>query len=267
MTIYIESFLIQNFLINFCLLRLVFLTTKNQTTFFKLTLSAIIGSIFSVVSAMVLTNSTTINILKFACAILMILIPFKLNLKQLTFSVILLFCYTFAFGGAILNFATKTYLTNFGCIISSKFCFEIVTLILIALTYLFELISKHLKHKLTANNYIFKTTLYCAQNSITINAYLDTGNLLEHNGKPIIVLDLNSYLKLSNNDIVKYFNNNEKIEASTVSGANSLKVFKIDKIKIETDRKPIIIENQLIAVSTKSFKETNYQALLSPYLF
>lgn len=267
MEIYIETFLLQNILINLCLLKLVNSTTKYQSTFYKLLLASIIGSIFSVISAIYITNNIILNLIKFACAISMLKLAFKTNFKQFIISFILLFVYTFALGGAIINLSSATYATSFGVVISSKFNLTTICFIVLVLTYLIEKVAKHQRASVKTNKYIFPVELEFNNNKIKINAYLDSGNLLQFNNKPVIVLDLNSYLKLSNTDLVQfYLNQTEKLQTNTVSGCQNLKLFKIDKITIYTDKK-IEIENQYIAINTNnSFKNTNYQALLSPLM-
>ena len=266
MTIYIEYFLIQNTLINFCLLRLIYLTTKNQTTIFKLILASIVGAMFSVISATFLTNQTLINLIKIVCSICMIVIPFKQTKKQFFFNYILFFLYTFAFSGAITTISSNMYLTSFGAIISSKFNLETITLFIIVLTYIFELISKHLKHNFNSNKYIYKTHISLNNKRINVHAFLDTGNLLEHNGKPVMILDFNSYLNLTNNDLAKFFKLSS-INTNTINGLNSLKLFKVDKIEIFQGKEKKEIFNPLIAISTNKFSNNKYQALLSPLMF
>jgi len=267
MTIYIELFLIENILINFCLLKLIYLTTKNNSSIIKLIISSIIGAGFSVISAIFISNYLILNILKFICGFIMIFIAFKQTKKQFIFNFILLFIYTFAFGGAITMLATNSYLYPFGLIITSKFNLSIVTLILIGLTYIFEQVCNNLKQKTKTNNYIYKIKLFLDENSLTINAFLDTGNQLNHNGLPVVVVDFNTYLKLTNNNLGLFFKNAETIKTSTIVGSNGLKVFKLDKLEIINKNKKVILNNQLIAVTTKNFGENNYQALLSPLLF
>ena len=121
MTIYIETFLLQNTLINLCLLKLVNTTTKYHTTLFKLTMTSLIGAVFSVISAMFLTNNHLLNLLKIICAIVMLKSAFKLNKKQLFISFVLLFVFTYSLGGAIISLSSASYLTSFGVVISSKF--------------------------------------------------------------------------------------------------------------------------------------------------
>ncbi len=269
MTIYIENFLIQNIIINFCLLRLVLLTTKAKSSTFKLIIASIVGSAFSVVTAVFINSNLMINLLKLICGITMIKISFSVNFKNFVSSFILLFLYTYAFGGAIMSISSNTYFTNFGIITSSKFNLEIICLIILVLTYIVEKIATNIKNKLKLNNYIYEITLTQGKTKLSINAFLDTGNLLNLNGKPVIVIDLETYLKLTHCNIVEfYLKKTNEINTNTVAGKNKLKLFEIDRLQIKIKNKVIEIKNQLIAVNTKAdFKKQNYNALLSPLIF
>lgn len=268
MEIYIEIFLIQNILINFCLLKLVCVSTKQNTTFFKLLVASTIGAGFSVFSAIVIINTYLLNIIKLACAIIMIMLAFKQSKKQFITNLILLFVYTFALGGAITNLCSTTYQTSFGLIMSSKFSLELICVVIIILTYIIEMVAKHHTYRAKTNNYIFPILLEQNSNKIKINAYLDTGNLLSFNGNPVIVLDLDCYLKLTKTNLINfYLSKSEKINTGTVTGTNNLKIFKLDKITIFKGKNKIELNNQYIAVNANnSFKNTNYQALLSPLM-
>ena len=82
MEIYIETFLIQNILINFCLLKLVHLTTKSKTNFLKLLTSSFLGAIPSVFIVLFLNNVLILNLSKLITALLMLITAFKQTKKQ-----------------------------------------------------------------------------------------------------------------------------------------------------------------------------------------
>ena len=267
MEIYIETFLLQNILINFCILKLVETTTKYKTSLYKISTSCIVGSFFSVMSAICLTNILAINLIKFLCAICMVKLTFRTNLKQFTTCFILLFTFTFALGGAITSLSSTTYVTNFGIISNCKLNLTNICLLIIALTYTIDIVAKGLKNRAKSNNYIYTIELELNNQKLKLNAYLDSGNLLQFNNKPVVILDLKTYLKLSKTDLIEfYLNNTNSIKTNTVTGCQNLKLFKIDKIKIYA-KQTIILENQFVAINTNnSFKNTNYQALLSPLM-
>ena len=205
MTIYIESFLIQNILINFCLIKLVEVTLKPNTTFFKMLFASIIGAIFSVISAVTIYNNLLLNLTKLFCSLSIVGIAFKQSKKQFIFSLILLYLYTYALGGIITSFASNTYLTSFGAIMTSKYSLEAITLSIIIFTYMFKLVTNHLKFKIKSNGLHYNLTLTLNNKSIKINAFLDTGNHLNYNGEPVIIVDLNSYLKLAKINIIEFY--------------------------------------------------------------
>lgn len=266
MTIYIELFLIENILINFCLLKLIYLTTKTKTTFFRLILSSTIGSIFSIFSIMLFNNIILLNITKFITATLMLLVSFKQSRKQFISNLILLFLYTYTFGGLITSLTSSTEFTPFGFIMKSSFSLELICLFIIVSTYIFELVLKHIKLKIKTNELIYNLTLTQKTNSININAYLDTGNFLQIDGQPVLVLDLDAYLKLTKTNLINFYTSNlNEISTQTVTGNKNIKTFTIDKIEIKNKTQKIILNNQIVAINTNNcFKNTNYQALLSP---
>lgn len=269
MTIYIESFLVQNILINLCLLRLVFLTTKTPTNNFRLFISSIIGAGFSVFVAIFLNNNFLINLLKFICALVMMKIAFKSTIKSFIFNFILFFLYTYALFGTVSTLTSNSYLTNFGMILTSKYSLEIITFSVLIFTYVFELVTKHIKPKIKHNSLIVPTTLYYNNNSVKIQSYIDTGNLLEYKLQPVIIVDINTFLKLTKMNIIDfYLKSFETINTGTVNGNNNLKLFKIDTIKIQQGKKSIKFDNQYIAINSSGiFTNQNYQALLSPNYF
>lgn len=266
MEIYIETFLIQNILINFCLLKLVYLTTKTKTSTFKLIFSSLLGAIPSVLMAIVIQNNIVLNIAKIATASLMLIISFKQTKKQFVFNFLLLFLFTYAFGGIITSLSSQVYFTSFGAVITSKFSLELICIIFIVFTYIYEHLVKHLKLKINTNNLIYNLKLSHKNNSISINAYMDTGNFINHNGEPVLILDLDAYLKLTQTNLISFLSSNlETIPTSTINGNNKLKLFKIDKIEIKNKNKNIEINNCYVAINQNNcFKNTNYQALLSP---
>jgi len=256
----------QNILINACLLKLIHSTTKNKTTFFKIFLASLVGSISSVLVITFIENNFILNITKFITAFFMILIAFKQSKKQIISNIILLYLYTYAFGGLVTSFNSQTYHTEFGIITSSKISLELICSLILISTFIFDMVLKHIKFKIKTNSLIYKISLTQNNNTININAYLDTGNFLNHNGKPILLLDINSYLKLTKSNLISFYTSNtETIKTSTVTGNNKLKIFCVDKIQIKNKKSRIELKNQLVAINTTNcFKNANYQALLSP---
>lgn len=268
MVIYIESFLLQNILINFCLLRLVKITLKSKSSFLRLILGSMFGAFCSVITVVFVSNNLLLNLIKLICAVGMILFSFKQSKKNHIISLILLFVFTYTLGGAVTSLASKAYSTNIGIVYVSKFSLEAICLILIIFTYIYEKLLKYIKYKIKSNNFIYSINLHYKENSLKIDAYLDTGNLLNYEGNPVIIIDLDAYLKLTKSNLINfYLNNHPEIKTSTVNGNNGLKLVQIDQMDINIDGETKIFKNQYIAINTNTiFKDTNYQALLTPLL-
>ncbi len=266
MQVYIEDFLFQNMLINFCLLRLVQVTTKSKTSFFLLYVSSLIYAGINAISTGILHNNLLINIVKFVGFVVMLKLCFKSNFKQFIAQILLLYAYSFALCGVTLSFGTSQKMTSFGVIVASKVNMWLIVASCIGFTYLFEAIAKHIKFKLQINNLVYPITLKLQNHTVNINAFLDTGNMLNLNGKPVLILDLSSYLKLSKQNYVEYIlNSSEHIQTSTITGKNNLKIFELDLLKIKINGKLKQIEKPLVAVNcVDKFDKTGYQALISP---
>lgn len=266
MTIYIESFLIQNTLINLCLLRLITISIRPRTNIIRCAIAAVFGAVISAVASNVINQHLCINIIKLLCGIAMIIIAFNASVKQTTLCLILLFVFTYTFGGLIMNFASIYYTTEYGIIYSSSISIELIAGIIIAGTYIYEKIVKMLKLKFKINDLIYRITLISNTKKLHLNAYLDTGNFLNINGEPILIIDVNTYLKLSGKTLIDfYLEGGETISAGTVSGQSDLKLIKIDKLLLRTGQNIKTFTNPYIAINAcQIFKGTNYQALLTP---
>jgi sigma-E processing peptidase SpoIIGA len=228
--------------------------------------ASIVGTIPSILIVLFLNNNLIINIIKFICAFIMLSFAFTQTKKQFIFNYILLFIYTYSLGGIITSLNSNAYYTNFGIVTTSKFSLEQICIIALIFTYILELSVKHLKLKFNTNSLIYSLTLTNEAKSVKINAYLDTGNFLNHNGQPVLILDLNIFLKLTNQNLITFLTSKtQTINTNTVTGTNQLKIFKVDEIKIQNGKTKNILKNQLVAINTTNcFKNTNYQALLSP---
>ena len=268
MNIYIEYFLLQNTVINFCLLRLIHITTKSQTTSLKVVTASFLGAVFSVISANFIYNTILTNIIKFSSAVLMLATTFKQTKKGFAFNLILLFIYTYALGGIITNLSTSKQYSTFGVFVKPKVNMWTIMFAVIALTYIFEQVAKHLKTKIKSGSFIYKTTLKNGNKKLTINGFLDTGNMLNHNGKPVFIVDFSTFTKLTNIKLLEFLSlKSETINTSTVTGNSNLKLFTIDEITIFINEKKLTLKQQYIAVNAiPIFSKTNYKILLSPLM-
>lgn len=266
MIVYVEFVLIQTIIINFCLLKLVKITTKNQSTLFRIFLASCFGAMCHIVAIRLLSNKIVLNLIEFCAICVMLKICFKINVKQHVYSLILMYIFSFSLSGFATAMNSRTYYTTFGTVTTAKFNVDAICLLIILATYIYELVLNHIKTRISTSSLIYNIKLMHKNKHIKTQAFLDTGNCLNFNGSPVIVLDLFSFLKLYNYDLINFFKQNtEVLSTSTVNGTSNLKIFKIDKIEIYHKNKKIKHFNQYVAVNTNDcFKNSNYKALISP---
>lgn len=267
MEIYIEDFILQNSLINMCLLRLTQLTTKNQTSLFKITFASIVGTGFSVLCAGFVSNAVIINLLKIICAFVMLKICFKINFKQVLGSLLILFAYTLALCGLVNLLCGGGNLSTGGIMFANNIHLWQVLAICLVGSYLLGFVASQIKLKLNLSNLIYSIKLKQNGNCLTLHAFLDTGNMLNLNGQPVLVLDLDSFLRLTKQTYIDYLlkqSNQNSLDLQTVSGCNKLNLFQIDELQIKINHKTKTFNLAMVAVSNQKFSSGNYQALLSP---
>ena len=266
MIVYVEFVLLQTIIINFCLLKLVKITTKNQSTFFKIFLASCFGALCHLIAIRLISNKIVLNLIEFIATCVMLKICFKINFKQHIYSLILMYIFSFSLSGFAIAINSRTYYTTFGTVTTTKFNIDAICLLIILATYIYELVLNHIKTRISTSSLIYNIKLTHKNKHIKIQAFLDTGNCLNFNGNPVIVLDLFSFLKLYNYDLINFLKQNANVlSTSTVNGTSNLKIFKIDKIEIYNKNKTIKHFDQYVAVNTNDcFKNNNYKALISP---
>ena len=73
-------------------------------------------------------------------------------------------------------------------------------------------------------------------------------------------------LKLTKKNLIDFLTEKTNtVLTGTVSGQNNLKIINIDKLEIKNGKNKTTLNNPFVAINTTNcFKNTNYQALLSP---
>lgn len=274
MTIYVESAFLQNFIVDYFLLYLSLKTFKLKVSRIRIILSSFLGSIAAIFSPLI---SGILSVLfKIVLGFLMILIIYSGKNKK-TY-LLLLFCFlgfTFLFGGvcyAINCFVSsvKNTITNVNL---PTFAILIVALILFYVEYI--IINKIYSRK-TITKFEYSVTLFSANKQIEVVGFLDSGNLLKDNNKPVILIDAITFLKLYPKEnlsdvLLKKINklNLKNAHLLNVKNINqtysNLVVFTLPKIILN---KTNVFTNISCAISLKKFNVgEGASCLLNPFLF
>ena len=259
MTVYIEYVLIDNFVIDFLLLKSALMTTATPTNKKRLVFSALLGAglaLFYPLIEHVKLISVTVKIL---CAILMVLVSAKhRNIRSFYLTSLLFLVYTFISGGAI------TGLFN---LFNIEYSNEISIAFMIAPVYLvlkvaFSIIKHLVKSREVLSNCV-KIEIEHGKRKIGGVGFFDTGNCAFDGDRPIIVCGKAFALKLLGSGMGKV--SIKKVEIITVNGKSQNSAIELDKLWIYNGDEPNIFNNVTLCVS-KYFIGDGYDVILHPSL-
>ena len=215
MKVYIDLIILINFIFDFIILISTSLILKRNIKISRIILGAISGNL-TILILFIRMNNILLLIYKFIVSIIMILVTFKYNnIKFFLKNLYHLYLISIILGGFL------TFIDNLN-IINKNIILSIILVILLIISYI-----KQMKELKTNYNKYYKIDIYLNNNeSITLNAFLDTGNKLidPYKGYPIILIKEN---------IIKEKNKYIYVPYNTISSDGLLKCIKVKKMYIE----------------------------------
>ena len=173
--IYVDLVLLLNFFYDFLLLLTTSVILKRNAKIFRVILGAFIGSL-SIIVLFFKFNFIQIFLIKIYLSIIMCLITFDYkDFKYLMNNILTFYFASILLGGFL-------YLLTIETNIKTIFLFILSPIIL----YIYVRQAKNLKNQI--KNY-YKVDLYLNNQIIALTGYLDTGNNLSYNGKPVILIN------------------------------------------------------------------------------
>ena len=273
MIIYVEYILIDNMVIDVLILLLTKSMLKINTKKIFIFLSAFLGTIIALISPLL---SSTINIIiKIPLSICMVMICYHpKTLKQFFAELLGFYIATFVLIGACLGICEMLgikYIISNG--ISYEYNFP-VGFVLVVCTMMFVGIKNIIKlvsiiHK--NDKYIYQITLIENDKSIEISAFLDTGNKLIFNNKPISIINYKTFEKLYPSILLMDIllkkqlplKNSTYFEIKSLGNPQKILIFEIEKIVIDKRE----INNPLVGLSLENFqKQTHSDMIISSNL-
>lgn len=235
MVVYIEYVLIDNFCIDYLLLKATFFFTTTTVKKRRLFLCALLGSIIALLFPLINFDLIFTSILKIISGLLLVLLATKYQTLKSFYANFLCFLFlTFALGGAIIgvfSLLNLDYSSETSIAIMILPCYLILKVIID--------IIKFSKNNQIEKNFTANCVLYHNNKVLKVSGFFDTGNSLYYNNKPIIVLDKKLFYKLFNTaDILK---NNTRIEYQTSAGNSKMPLFMLDKLELEYKENKYVI--------------------------
>lgn len=259
MIVYIEYVLIDNFIIDYLMLKATFTLTGMPVKKRRLFLCAFLGAVVALIYPLMQSLGLLSTMLKVFTGLLIVLIANQYsNLKSFYINSTIFFLHTFLTGGIILGVSSLLNI-NLSTEVSSAFMVVPVYLILRGLGE----VVKYFFERKNVQNFIYKTRLTIFNKSLEVRGFLDTGNALTDNGKPVIVCDKRLFIKLVGQNITKVRLN--KLEVITANGKSQNYAFIVDEVALYIDQKVNIFNKVTVCLSSQSLGD-DFDIILHPKL-
>lgn len=256
MTVYIEYVLIDNFFIDYFLLKGAFYITNVKVKAIRLIAVSFLGAVISLFYPFLSKIKWLEILLKIPVGLLIVYLGGRYRNKReyfITFMLFLLF--TFSVGGAITGIfyifdidLHKEYL------IATIFIPACLMIEICVCFVKYTIKRKHVKDG------TFLCKLKLNGKEITAEGFFDTGNGLYYNNLPVIVCSKKVAFKLMGNGLPKIF----FIQVATVIKKDKMPAFTIDFLEIYTGDTPNIFKNITVVIG-KNFG-VGYDLILHPDL-
>ncbi len=259
MTVYIEYVLIDNFIIDYLMLKASFALTATSVSRARLFFCAVLGAIFALFYPLISVHTVILTAIKICFGLLMVILAGKFKSKKAFYTTtIVFFCYTFLTGGAVIGIFN---------LLNLPYSSEIsIAIMVIPVYFVFRGISavvKFLYRQKNINCYIYKVEITAFGITKTGKGFFDTGNELYDGDKPVIVCEKRFAQEFLAGSLASI--KLKKLLVSTINGQEENIAFNIEQIKIYNSDEPNIFNNITLCVSKKSVGR-NYDVILNTAL-
>lgn len=291
MTIYLDIILCENLLMNYIILfaTYVIIKPKEKHPQIRIILSSLIGSVYAVIVYLNILSIYSNLFAKIILSIVMVYVAFNpKNAKVLLKQILIFYLVSFIFGGctfALIYFIKPENVRMKNGVFVGVYPLK-VGLIAGAIAFVTTQIAfKINKSKLNNKNTFFNIQLYYKNQSITVKALLDSGNMLKDpiSQAPVIIVERESLSKIipekvldyigniiggdeteNKQDIQEYLSKIRMVPFMSLGKENGMLVgIRLDKIKIETEDIDIQKGNIIAGIYEKKFtKDNKYNALI-----
>lgn len=291
MTIYLDIILCENLLMNYIILFATYVIIKPKVKHpqIRIILSSLIGSVYAVIVYLNILSIYSNIFAKIILSIIMVYVAFNpKNVKVLLKQILIFYLVSFIFGGctfALIYFIKPENVKMKNGVFVGVYPLK-VGLIAGAIAFVTTQIAfKINKSKLNNKNTFFNIQLYYKDQSITVKALLDSGNMLKDpiSQAPVIIVERESLSKIipekvldyigniiggdeteNKQDIQEYLSKIRMVPFMSLGKENGMLVgIRLDKIKIETEDIDIQKENVIAGIYEKRLtKDNKYNALI-----
>ena len=279
MEVYVESVIIDNFVIDGLIGILTLKTLRFKTNHLRIALSAAVGTAFALVMPFVRLNAVILLLIKTAAAFLLVLLlaPYK-KFPRFLLAYLTYFGYTFLLGGAcigIIYLMTGDINSALSLNYQSPVCIGLILFLGAAAVFGVSRAAVYINRKRAVLSFyrVFSAEIN-GKSTGKLNGFVDSGNSLYADNLPVVVIKasaikavftpetLERYLLTGS---LKEFPCGRLMEFSTLSDSKQkIPVFRPDKLVIYSGGRENIIYDVMIGITFSDFSRHDADALLHP---
>lgn len=195
MVVYIDLFIIENFIVNFFLLYITLQTIRVRPSMFYLVISALLGALYSLIAFYTKFNYLFFIPNKLLFAAIMIFIAIR-NTKLIVFAKLFLIfiMYSMLFAGICL-FIEISNTSNTSIIINNISYKTLLFAVMLIYIFIHRIVS-YIRDRKELEKLIYDVEIVTAKQVFKVKAFLDTGNELREpaTNLPVMIVEANSLL-------------------------------------------------------------------------
>lgn len=282
MVVYVDIILIENLIMNYAILYTTFFIKKIKVSKIRILISAIIGAIYTIIIFVPKIGkfNNIISKILLSCAMIRV-IHKERRLKKFIELLLMFYLTSFTIGGFAfaISFLKHGQIYNYNNSLIIEFPVVSSIVALFIGIFLIKNVFKNIKNLIKKDDIFYQLEIYIEKKKSSINAILDTGNMLKDpiTKAPVIIVNKNSIKNILPQELLYNIEtilggdclgklNNEKIAKritiipyTSLGNENGMILgVKPDKIKIEGK----VIKNVVIGVYDKELsKRKKYDAL------
>lgn len=257
MVVYYEYVLIDNFLIDFLLLKTTFNIVGKKCKIYRLIFCSIIGAICSLAFPLI-SIKALLTVLKVACGLFLVVISNSYSSKrEYIITTFIFFALTFLSGGIVIG-VYSMFNIDYSTEISIAIMFLPVYIVINGVKSLI----KYIYRRKDVMNKIFEVQLVFGNIKMQVNGFLDTGNGVFYKDYPVIFCPRRLAKKFFDGDKIPKL---DRISVRTVNSTSKNVGFLLDSFLISINDN-IIEKSGVMLCVTNDIEFIGYDVILNPIL-
>ena len=243
MTIYLEYVLVNNFIIDFLLLKTTFLITGKSKKLKRLIATCILASVVALVFPLINLHQVLISLLKICLGIVMLLLSntYSSN-REMLINLFIFLTLTFVLGGAIFFIYSLIGVSGGSEFLVATIiipCYVVVRIIKSVITYIYR--------RKNIEQVIYQTEIFVNGKRFFARGFLDTGNNVYYKNSPVIICQ-KKFIESAFNSI-EFYKNLRRIEITTANGKTTNYCILLDSFKILIEGRENIFNNVFLMIA------------------